>query len=111
MFKLLVKMGYKEIEVGFPSASQTDFDFVRTLIEDGHIPSDVTIQVLVQAREHLIARTFEAIEGAPQAIVHFYQLDLRAAASRGVQPGSGGRAGYRPAGCAPVPQVRRADDF
>ena len=72
MFKLLVKMGYKEIEVGFPSASQTDFDFVRTLVEDGHIPSDVTIQVLVQAREHLIARTFEAIEGAPQAIVHFY---------------------------------------
>lgn len=72
MFKLLVKMGYKEIEVGFPSASQTDFDFVRTLIEDGHIPDDVTIQVLVQAREHLIARTFEAIEGAPQAIVHFY---------------------------------------
>ena len=54
------------------SASQTDFDFVRTLVEDGHIPSDVTIQVLVQAREHLIARTFEAIEGAPQAIVHFY---------------------------------------
>lgn len=72
MFKLLVKMGYKEIEVGFPSASQTDFDFVRTLVEDGHIPADVTIQVLVQAREHLIARTFEAIEGAPQAIVHFY---------------------------------------
>lgn len=72
MFKLLVKMGYKEIEVGFPSASQTDFDFVRTLVEDGHIPDDVTIQVLVQAREHLIARTFEAIEGAPQAIVHFY---------------------------------------
>ena len=72
MFDLLVRMGYKEIEVGFPSASQTDFDFVRTLVEDGHIPEDVTIQVLVQAREHLIARTFEAIEGAPQAIVHFY---------------------------------------
>lgn len=72
MFDLLVRMGYKEIEVGFPSASQTDFDFVRTLVEDGHIPEDVTIQALVQAREHLIARTFEAIEGAPQAIVHFY---------------------------------------
>lgn len=72
MFDLLVRMGYKEIEVGFPSASQTDFDFVRTLIEDGHIPNDVTIQVLVQCREHLIARTFEAIEGAPNAIVHFY---------------------------------------
>ena len=72
MFKLLVGMGYKEIEIGFPSASQTDFDFVRTLVEDGYIPDDVTIQVLVQAREHLISRTFEAIEGAPQAIVHFY---------------------------------------
>ncbi|WP_237189146.1 2-isopropylmalate synthase [Rothia nasimurium] len=72
MFKLLVKMGYKEIEVGFPSASATDFNFVRTLIEDGHIPHDVTIQVLVQCREHLIQKTFEAIDGAPRAIVHFY---------------------------------------
>lgn len=72
MFKLLVKMGYKEIEVGFPSASATDFNFVRTLIEEGHIPNDVTIQVLVQCREHLIQKTFEAIDGAPKAIVHFY---------------------------------------
>lgn len=72
MFELLVKMGYKEIEVGFPSASQTDFDFVRMLIEENLIPDDVVIQVLTQAREHLIARTFEAIKGAPQAIVHFY---------------------------------------
>ncbi len=72
MFKLLVNMGYKEIEVGFPSASQTDFNFVRTLIEAGHIPDDVTIQVLVQCREHLIERTFEAIAGAKRAIVHFY---------------------------------------
>ncbi|MDO5634455.1 MAG: 2-isopropylmalate synthase [Micrococcus sp.] len=72
MFQLLVSMGYKEIEVGFPSASQTDYDFVRALIEGGHIPEDVTIQVLVQCREHLIERTFEAIEGAPRAIVHFY---------------------------------------
>ncbi|OCG75805.1 2-isopropylmalate synthase [Microbacterium sediminis] len=72
MFDLLVKMGYKEIEVGFPSASQTDFDFVRHLIEDGAIPDDVTIQVLTQAREHLIARTYEAIRGAKQAIVHLY---------------------------------------
>ncbi|MFA7323371.1 MAG: 2-isopropylmalate synthase [Candidatus Nanopelagicales bacterium] len=72
MFKLLVDMGYKEIEVGFPSASQTDFDFVRLLIEEGHIPDDVTIQVLVQARESLIERTFEAIEGCRQAVVHFY---------------------------------------
>ncbi|WP_129359631.1 2-isopropylmalate synthase [Rothia uropygioeca] len=72
MFKLLVAMGYKEIEVGFPSASQTDFNFVRTLIEDHYIPDDVTIQVLVQCREHLIERTYEAIEGAPSAIIHFY---------------------------------------
>ncbi|WP_237232781.1 2-isopropylmalate synthase [Rothia nasisuis] len=72
MFKLLVRMGYKEIEVGFPSASATDFNFVRTLIEEGHIPNDVTIQVLVQCREHLIQKTFEAIDGAPRAIVHFY---------------------------------------
>jgi 2-isopropylmalate synthase len=72
MFKLLVKMGYKEIEVGFPSASQTDFDFVRILIDDNHIPDDVTIQVLTQARDHLIERTYESIAGAKRAIVHFY---------------------------------------
>lgn len=72
MFKLLVDMGYKEIEVGFPSASQTDFDFVRQLIEEGHIPEDVTIQVLTQAREHLIERTYESLVGAKQAIVHLY---------------------------------------
>ena len=72
MFDLLVKMGYKEIEVGFPSASQTDFDFVRSLIEENAIPDDVTIQVLTQARDHLIERTYEAIAGAKQAIVHFY---------------------------------------
>ncbi|WP_115685459.1 2-isopropylmalate synthase [Corynebacterium senegalense] len=72
MFNLLVQMGYKEIEVGFPSASQTDFDFVREIIEKNMIPEDVTIQVLVQAREHLIRRTFEACEGAPNVIVHFY---------------------------------------
>jgi 2-isopropylmalate synthase len=72
MFKLLVNMGYKEIEVGFPSASQTDFDFVRELIEGGHIPDDVTIQVLTQARDHLIERTYESIRGAKKAIVHFY---------------------------------------
>jgi 2-isopropylmalate synthase len=72
MFKLLVNMGYKEIEVGFPSASQTDFDFVRELIEGGHIPDDVTIQVLTQARDHLIERTYESIRGSKKAIVHFY---------------------------------------
>jgi 2-isopropylmalate synthase len=72
MFLLLVEMGYKEIEVGFPSASQTDFDFVRALIEENLIPDDVIIQVLTQSREHLISRTFEAIAGAKQAIVHLY---------------------------------------
>ncbi|GLY18071.1 2-isopropylmalate synthase [Kineosporia rhizophila] len=72
MFDLLVRMGYKEIEVGFPAASQTDFDFVRELIEGGHIPDDVTIQVLTQARDALIERTFESIRGAKQAIVHLY---------------------------------------
>ncbi len=72
MFDLLVRMGYKEIEVGFPSASQTDFDFVREIITEGAIPDDVTIQVLTQCRPELIERTFEACEGAPRAIVHFY---------------------------------------
>lgn len=72
LFDLLVEMGFKEIEVGFPSASQTDFDFVRSLIEDGAIPDDVTIQVLTQAREHLIRRTYEALRGAKQAVVHLY---------------------------------------
>ena len=72
MFQLLVKMGYKEIEVGFPSASQTDFDFCRQLIEGGHIPDDVTIQVLTQCRDHLVERTYDAIRGSKQAIVHFY---------------------------------------
>jgi len=72
MFDLLVRMGYKEIEVGFPSASQTDFDFVREIIEDGAIPDDVTIQVLTQCRPELIERTFEACNGATNVIVHFY---------------------------------------
>src|SRR5690554_2461700 len=72
MFETLVQMGFKEIEVGFPSASQPDFDFVRQLIEEDLVPEDVTIQVLVQCRPKLIDRTFEAIEGAHRAIVHFY---------------------------------------
>ncbi|HEX4699183.1 MAG TPA: 2-isopropylmalate synthase [Actinomycetes bacterium] len=72
MFELLVRMGYKEIEVGFPSASQTDFDFVRQLVEEDLIPDDVVIQVLTQARDALIERTFESIRGAKQAIVHLY---------------------------------------
>jgi 2-isopropylmalate synthase len=72
MFELLVRMGYKEIEVGFPSASQTDFDFIREIITGNAIPDDVTIQVLTQCRPELIERTFEACDGAPRVIVHFY---------------------------------------
>jgi 2-isopropylmalate synthase len=72
MFELLVRMGYKEIEVGFPSASQTDFDFVRELVEQDLVPDDVTIQVLTQARPELIERTFESLRGATNAIVHLY---------------------------------------
>lgn len=72
LFHFLVKMGFKEIEVGFPAASETEFKFVRKLIEDNLIPEDVTIQVLTQAREHIIKRTFEALEGAKRAIVHLY---------------------------------------
>ena len=71
-FKTLVQVGIKEIEVGFPSASQTDFDFVRELIEGDHIPDDVTIQVLTQAREDLITRTFDSVKGAKRAIIHYY---------------------------------------
>ena len=72
MFKTLVGMGFKEIEVGFPSASETDFNFLRELIDGGHVPDDVTIQVLTQAREHLIDRTIESLQGAPSAILHLY---------------------------------------
>ncbi|MEW2505203.1 2-isopropylmalate synthase [Amycolatopsis sp. CA-161197] len=71
-FDLLVRMGYKEIEVGFPAASQTDFDFVREIIDEGAIPDDVSIQVLTQCRPELIERTFKSLEGAPRAIVHIY---------------------------------------
>jgi 2-isopropylmalate synthase len=72
MFDLLVSLGFKEIEIGFPAASQTDFDFCRELVEKGRIPADVTIQVLTQAREALIHRTFAALQGAPRAIIHLY---------------------------------------
>src|ERR1044072_2144181 len=72
MFDLLVRMGYKEIEVGFPSSGQTDFDFVRSIIEEGAIPEDVTISVLTQAREELVQRTVESLAGRPRATVHLY---------------------------------------
>src|SRR5581483_1101999 len=72
MFKLLVAIGFREIEVSFPSSSQIEFDFTRRLIEEGHIPDDVTIQILTQAREDLIRRSAEAIRGAKKAIFHLY---------------------------------------
>src|SRR4029434_6236864 len=72
MFETLVNMGFKEIEVGFPSASQPDFDFVRQLVEEDLVPDDVTIQVLTQCRDELIARTYECLMGAHKDIVHFY---------------------------------------
>ena len=71
-FKLLVEIGFKEIEVGFPAASETEYVFLRALIERNMIPDDVTIQVLTQAREHIIRKTFEAVKGAPKAVVHLY---------------------------------------
>ncbi|MBQ9625544.1 MAG: 2-isopropylmalate synthase, partial [Treponema sp.] len=71
-FDLLVKVGFKEIEVGFPSSSDTEYNFMRRLIEEKRIPDDVTIQVLCQAREHLVKKTFEAIKGLPKAIFHIY---------------------------------------
>src|ERR1700746_400157 len=87
MFETVVKMGFKEIEVGFPSASQPDFDFVRQLVEEDLIPQDVWIQVLTQCRAELIERTFECLKGAPRAIVHFYnstsELQRRVVFGRG----------------------------
>ncbi|MBP2281098.1 2-isopropylmalate synthase [Psychrobacter sp. PL19] len=76
-FKTLVDVGFKEIEIGFPSAAQVEFDFARKLIEENHVPEGVTLQVLVQAREHLIARTFESLKGAKRAIVHVYNSTCR----------------------------------
>ena len=71
-FQLLCKVGFKEIEIGFPAASETEFEFTRNLIKNNLIPEDVTIQVLTQARPHIIKRTFEALKGAPKAVVHVY---------------------------------------
>ncbi len=101
-FKLLVELGFKEIEVGFPSASETEYEILRALIDGHYIPDDVTIQVLVQAREHLIRRTFEAVRGAKNVIIHFYnststlrhhpllQLHLHPPAQGGLQEGYAG---------------------
>jgi 2-isopropylmalate synthase len=104
MFDLLVRMGYKEIEVGFPAASQTDFDFVREIITDGAIPDDVTIQVLTQCRPELIERTFEACAGRGPGHRAFLQLDVNSAAPRGLSRRPGRGAGHRD---RRRPQMRR----
>ena len=69
---MLIRIGFKEIEVGFPAASETEYDFLRALIDGNRIPNDVTVQVLTQCRDHIIRKTFEAVKGAPRAIIHFY---------------------------------------
>ena len=71
-YKMLLEVGFKEIEVGFPAASETEYEFLRTLIDNNMIPDDVSVQVLTQCREHIIRKTFEACKGAPSAIIHFY---------------------------------------
>lgn len=71
-FKLLVKLGFKEIEIGFPSASQIEYDFLRRLVDENHIPDDVVVQVLTQARPHLIKKTFDSLKNVKRAIVHIY---------------------------------------
>ena len=98
MFRMLCEIGFKEIEVAFPSASATDFNFVRDLIEGGHIPEDVTIEVLTQAREHLIRRTMESLKGARRAIVHVYNpisKPFREIVFRHEQGGGGRHGGVR----------------
>src|SRR4051794_541146 len=101
MFEAVVAMGFKEIEVGFPSASQPDFDFLRQLIEHDLIPDDVTIQVLTQCRPELIERTYEALRGAPRAIVHFYNSTSVLQRRGGVRPRKAGRP-PRPGGAPPL---------
>ena len=105
MFEALLKMGFKEIEVGFPSASQTDFDFVRHLIDGKKIPDGVTIQVLTQSREELIRRTFEVIEGCEKRHRPSLQLHLRAATPRGLQARPRRNRRHRSEGRDPHPQA------
>ena len=95
MFDMLLKIGFKEIEVGFPAASQTDYDFVREIIEQRLIPDDVTIQVLTQARPELIARTYEALRGRTARHRPCVQLHVPCAASPGVPDGAGGHHRHR----------------
>lgn len=81
-YKMLLEVGFKEIEVGFPAASETEYEFLRTLIDNHMIPEDVTVQVLTQCREHIIRRTFDACKGAPSAIIHFSTLSPLPSGSR-----------------------------
>ena len=81
-YDMLIKIGFKEIEVGFPAASETEYEFLRKLIDGNRIPQDVTVQVLTQCRDHIIRRTFEAVKGAPRAVIHFYNPPPSPSASR-----------------------------
>ena len=108
MFDLLVRMGYKEIEVGFPSASQTDFDFVRSLIEEGRIPDDVQISVLTQARDELIERTVQSLAGAPARHGAHVQRDRAGVPPGGVRQRPGGDQGPGRRGHPVGGEVRRA---
>ena len=93
-YEMLLKIGFKEIEVGFPAASETEYAFLRKLIEEDRVPADVTLQVLTQCRDHIIRKTFEAVKGAPRAIIHFYnstsvaQREQRSSRSPSTAPSS-----------------------
>ena len=88
-YDMLIRIGFKEIEVGFPAASETEYDFLRALIDGNRIPNDVTVQVLTQCRDHIIRKTFEAVKGAPRAIIHFYNSTSVAQRRAGVQKEQG----------------------
>lgn len=93
-YRLLLEVGFKEIEVGFPAASETEYEFLRTIIEDHLIPEDVSIQVLTQSRPHIIKKTFDAIKGAKNVVVHLYNSTSRPAA-RGLPDERGRDRGHR----------------
>ena len=106
MFDAVVQMGFKEIEVGFPAASQPDFDFIRQLIDEDLIPDDVTIQVLAQCRQELLERTYESLQGARRAIVHFYNSTNPLQRRGRVRPRQAGHRRHRRQRRPPLPQAR-----